>query len=97
MLVVTSEMTIAAVTLPWLGTDLGANPSATAWVLLAYALPMAALGVPAGRRGDGPISVIIMIMTLAAWPAHRSAAWSPTSPGAGRCSWSSCRRSPWPR
>ncbi|GAA0920442.1 MFS transporter [Pseudonocardia zijingensis] len=53
MLVVTSEMTIAAVTLPGIGRDLAVSPSATAWVLLAYALPMAALAIPAGRWADG--------------------------------------------
>jgi MFS family permease len=53
MLVVTSEMTMAAVTLPGLGTDLGVSPSTTAWVLLAYALPMAAVAIPAGRWADG--------------------------------------------
>jgi MFS transporter, DHA2 family, multidrug resistance protein len=53
MLVVTSEMSIAAVTLPGIGADLAVSPSATAWVLLAYALPMAALAIPAGRWSDG--------------------------------------------
>ncbi|TQM35091.1 MFS transporter [Pseudonocardia cypriaca] len=53
MLVVTSEMTIAAVTLPGIGADLLVSPAATAWVLLAYALPMAALAIPAGRWADG--------------------------------------------
>jgi DHA2 family multidrug resistance protein-like MFS transporter len=53
MLVVTSEMTIPAVTLPGIGADLAVSPSATAWVLLAYALPMAALAIPAGRWADG--------------------------------------------
>src|ERR671916_565989 len=53
MLVVTSEMTIPAVTLPGIGADLLVSPSATAWVLLAYALPMAALAIPAGRWADG--------------------------------------------
>ncbi|HLU53888.1 MAG TPA: MFS transporter [Pseudonocardia sp.] len=53
MLVVTSEMTIPAVTLPGIGADLDVSPSATAWVLLAYALPMAALAIPAGRWADG--------------------------------------------
>jgi MFS transporter, DHA2 family, multidrug resistance protein len=52
MLVVTSEMTIAAVTLPGIGADLAVSPSATAWVLLAYALPMAAVAIPAGRWAD---------------------------------------------
>jgi predicted MFS family arabinose efflux permease len=53
MLVVTSELTIAAVTLPGLGRDLGVSAAATAWVLLAYALPMAAIAIPIGRWVDG--------------------------------------------
>lgn len=53
MLVVTSEMTIAAVTLPGLGAEQGVGPAATAWMLLAYALPMAAIAIPAGRWADG--------------------------------------------
>jgi hypothetical protein len=53
MLVVTSEMTVAAVTLPGIGADLAVSPSATAWVLLAYALSMAAVAIPAGRWADG--------------------------------------------
>lgn len=52
MLVVTSDMTIAAVALPGIGADLDVGPGATAWVLLAYTLPMAGLGIPAGRWGD---------------------------------------------
>lgn len=53
MLVVTSELTITAVTLPGLGAELAVGPAATAWVLLAYALPMAAIAIPAGRWADG--------------------------------------------
>lgn len=52
MLAVTSDMTIAAVALPGIGADLGVGAGATAWVLLAYTLPMAGLGIPAGRWGD---------------------------------------------
>lgn len=52
MLVVTSEMTISAVALPSIGADLGASPATTAWVLLAYSLPMAAIAIPAGRWAD---------------------------------------------
>ncbi|MEJ2854987.1 MULTISPECIES: MFS transporter [unclassified Saccharothrix] len=52
MLVVTTEMTVAAVALPSLGADLGVGPGATAWVLLAYTLPMAAIAIPAGRWVD---------------------------------------------
>ncbi|MBC3192005.1 MFS transporter [Pseudonocardia sp. C8] len=52
MLAVTSEITVAAVALPGIGADLAVGPGATAWVLLAYTVPMAALGIPAGRWGD---------------------------------------------
>ena len=34
--------------LPGLGADLGVDPAATAWVLLAYALPMAAIAMTVG-------------------------------------------------
>lgn len=52
MLVVTSELTMAAVTLPGIGRELDVEPSATAWILLAYALPMAAIAIPVGRWAD---------------------------------------------
>jgi predicted MFS family arabinose efflux permease len=52
MLVVTTEMTVAAVALPSLGAELGVGPGAAAWVLLAYTLPMAAIAIPAGRWVD---------------------------------------------
>ncbi|MFI9812304.1 MFS transporter [Saccharothrix variisporea] len=52
MLVVTTEMTVAAVALPSLGAELGVGPGATAWVLLGYTLPMAAIAIPAGRWVD---------------------------------------------
>ncbi|MEU4744295.1 MFS transporter [Actinosynnema sp. NPDC023658] len=52
MLVVTSEMTVAAVVLPGLGGELDVGPAGTAWVLLAYTLPMAAIAIPAGRWVD---------------------------------------------
>ncbi|BBG02252.1 MULTISPECIES: MFS transporter [Pseudonocardia] len=52
MLAVTSEITIAAVALPGIGSGMGVGPGATAWVMLAYTVPMAALGIPAGRWGD---------------------------------------------
>lgn len=52
MLVVTSEMTIVAVTLPGIGADLGVGPAATAWVLLGYALPLGSMAIPAGRWAD---------------------------------------------
>ncbi|AEF39369.1 MFS transporter [Hoyosella subflava] len=52
MLIVTSEISIAAVALPALGADLGVTPAAAAWVLLAFALPMGAMAIPAGRWAD---------------------------------------------
>jgi MFS transporter, DHA2 family, multidrug resistance protein len=65
MLVVTSEVTIAAVTLPGLGADLAVSPSATAWVLLAYALPMAAVAIPAGRWADGADIRAVFALSMA--------------------------------
>jgi MFS family permease len=65
MLVVTSEMTITAVTLPGLGAELGVGPSATAWVLLGYALPMAALAIPAGRWADGADARAALVLSMA--------------------------------
>ncbi|WP_309114182.1 MFS transporter [Saccharothrix sp.] len=52
MLVVATEMTVAAVALPSMGAELAVGPAATAWVLLAYTLPMAAIAIPAGRWVD---------------------------------------------
>lgn len=52
MLVVTLELTMVAVTLPGVGAELGVSAAATAWVQLAYALPMAAISIPAGRWAD---------------------------------------------
>jgi MFS transporter, DHA2 family, multidrug resistance protein len=52
MLTVTSEMTVPSVTLPSIGDDLAVSAAATAWVLLAYALPMAAVAIPLGRWAD---------------------------------------------
>lgn len=52
MLAVTTEMAVAAVALPSLGAELDVGPAGTAWVLLAYTLPMAAVAIPAGRWVD---------------------------------------------
>jgi DHA2 family multidrug resistance protein-like MFS transporter len=46
------DLTIVAVALPLIGADLAAPPATTQWVLLAYFLPMTALGIPAGRWMD---------------------------------------------
>jgi predicted MFS family arabinose efflux permease len=52
MLVVTSDISIMAVTLPGIGAEFGVGPATVAWVLLAYALPLGAMAVPAGRWAD---------------------------------------------
>jgi DHA2 family multidrug resistance protein-like MFS transporter len=46
------DLTIVAVALPLIGADLAAPPAVTQWVLLAYFLPMTALGIPSGRWMD---------------------------------------------
>ncbi|MGE3286676.1 MAG: MFS transporter [Pseudonocardia sp.] len=53
MLVVTSDISIMAVTLPGIGAEFGVGPATVAWALLAYALPLGAMAVPAGRWADG--------------------------------------------
>ncbi|WP_085977919.1 MFS transporter [Saccharomonospora marina] len=64
MLVVTSEFSIAAVALPAIGAELGAAPSVAAWVLLAYALPMAAISIPAGRWVDRADPALVITMSM---------------------------------
>src|SRR5689334_15583120 len=46
------DLTIVSVALPLIGADLAATPAMTQWVLLAYFLPMTALGIPGGRWMD---------------------------------------------
>lgn len=48
-----SEISLSSFTLPLVGAEFGVSPGATAWVLLAYTLPSAALALPAGRWVDG--------------------------------------------
>ncbi|MEV0643991.1 MFS transporter [Phytomonospora sp. NPDC050363] len=52
MVVVTSDLMLAAVALPDIGDDLSVGPAVTAWGLLGYALPMSAAAIPAGRWAD---------------------------------------------
>lgn len=52
MLVVTSDISIMAATLPGIGAEFGVGATTVAWVLLAYALPLGAMAVPAGRWAD---------------------------------------------
>ncbi|MEV0321866.1 MFS transporter [Streptomyces sp. NPDC050658] len=51
-LMVTLELSLSSVTLPAIGSELDVGTGATQWVLLAYALPTAALAIPAGRWAD---------------------------------------------
>ncbi|GAB3220664.1 MFS transporter [Glycomyces halotolerans] len=51
-LVVAGGMSGVAVGLPPIRTDLGVSEAATAWVLLAYALPMGAVAIAAGALAD---------------------------------------------
>nr|WP_157930525.1 MFS transporter [Glycomyces xiaoerkulensis] len=51
-LVVAGGMSGVAVGLPPIRTALGVSEAATAWVLLAYALPMGAVAIAAGRLAD---------------------------------------------
>ncbi|MFE0136940.1 MFS transporter [Streptomyces sp. NPDC059037] len=52
LLMVTLELSLSSVTLPAIGSELDVGTGATQWVLLAYALPTAALAIPAGRWTD---------------------------------------------
>lgn len=65
MLVLTSDMTIAAVTLPSLGDELSVAKASTAWVLLGYSLPMAAIAIPAGRWADRADLRYVFVFSMA--------------------------------
>jgi DHA2 family multidrug resistance protein-like MFS transporter len=64
-LIVASESSMAAFALPLISADLGVGASATAWVLLAYSLPLAVLEIPAGRWADRadvrPVFVVSLV------------------------------------
>ncbi|WND39738.1 MFS transporter [Streptomyces sp. BB1-1-1] len=69
-LLVASELSMAAFALPLIAADLDVTGGATAWVLLAYQLPLAALALPAGRwvdRSDPrPVFAASLILVAAA-------------------------------
>ncbi|ONF74372.1 MFS transporter [Amycolatopsis keratiniphila] len=65
-LIVGSEVSLAGFALPLVGTEFGIGAGATAWVLLAYALPMAALAIPAGRWVDRAAPQQVFLLSLAA-------------------------------
>ncbi|MGQ9427210.1 MFS transporter [Gilvimarinus sp. F26214L] len=80
-LVVASEMTLAAMALPLISSEFAISPSATAWVLLAYTLPLVALAIPAGRWVDGADVRLVYLcsLTLVALTGIASA-WAPSFP-----------------
>ncbi|MFH8292823.1 MFS transporter [Streptomyces sp. NPDC018059] len=66
MLMVTLEMSLSAVTLPSIGRELDVGSGAAKWVVLAYALPTAALAVPAGRWVDRADTRRVFLAAVAA-------------------------------
>ncbi|GGV25642.1 MFS transporter [Streptomyces spectabilis] len=81
MLMVTLELSLSAVTLPAMGDDLGVGSSATQWVLLAYALPTAALALPAGRWSDRvDLRAVFLLATPAIGLTSVLAALAPNLP-----------------
>ncbi|HEY1180360.1 MAG TPA: MFS transporter [Phytomonospora sp.] len=79
MVVVTSDLMLAAVALPGIGAELGVGPAATAWVLLGYALPMAAAAIPAGRWADrADIRKVFLLSMIGVGAASVLVAAAPT-------------------
>ncbi|MGW0537380.1 MFS transporter [Streptomyces sp. NPDC003032] len=66
MLMVTLEMSLSAVTLPSIGQELDVGSGAAKWVILAYALPTAALAIPAGRWADRADTRLVFRAAVAA-------------------------------
>ncbi|MBW5426078.1 MFS transporter, partial [Streptomyces sp. BG9H] len=66
MLMVTLEMSLSAVTLPSIGQELDVGSGAAKWVILAYALPTAALAIPAGRWVDRADTRLVFLAAVAA-------------------------------
>lgn len=63
-LIVASELTLAAFALPQISSELAVSPAATAWVLLAYTLPLVAMAIPAGRWVDGADIRWVFLLSL---------------------------------
>ncbi|MEU5690239.1 MFS transporter [Actinosynnema sp. NPDC020468] len=80
MLVVATEMTVAAVALPGIGAELDVGPGATAWVLLAYTLPTA-VAIPAGRWVDRAdvrpafLGALVLVVAASVLTAAAPAFW----------------------
>ncbi len=64
-LIVASELTMSAFGLPLIAAELEVSSRATAWVLLAYSLPLAAMAISAGRWVDkADVRWVFMISLL---------------------------------
>ncbi|THV30286.1 MFS transporter [Glycomyces paridis] len=65
-LVVAGGMSSLAVALPLIRTEFGVSEAATAWVLLAYALPVGAVAIAAGRLADRADLRAVAVFAMAA-------------------------------
>ncbi|RRR99591.1 MFS transporter [Glycomyces terrestris] len=65
-LVVAGGMSSLAVALPAIRTEFAVTEAATAWVLLAYALPMGAVAIAAGRLADRADLRAVSVFSMAA-------------------------------
>lgn len=65
-LVVAGGMSTLGVALPAIRTEYAVTEAATAWVLLAYALPMGAVAIAAGRLADRADLRVVAVFSMAA-------------------------------
>ncbi|WP_148864000.1 MFS transporter [Marinobacter fonticola] len=78
-LVIASELTLSAFALPLISSDLGIRSTATAWVLLAYTVPLVALAIPAGRWADqADTRLVFLVSLLAVGLTSLISAWAPS-------------------
>jgi MFS family permease len=79
LVVVNTELTISAVTLPGIAADLRVGPTAATWMLLGYALPMGAAAIPLGRWVDGAeVFAVFRAAIVATAATGTAAACAPT-------------------
>ncbi|SDD56018.1 MFS transporter [Glycomyces harbinensis] len=80
-LVVAGGMSSLAVGLPPIRTEFAVSEAATAWVLLAYALPMGAVAIAAGRLADrADLRAVAVFSMSALMIGSVAAALAPTFP-----------------
>lgn len=80
-LVVAGGMSALAVGLPPIRTEFAVSDAATAWVLLAYALPMGAVAIAAGRLADRADMRAVAVLSMAGLSLFSlGAALAPTFP-----------------